>query len=123
MAKQVVTNILSVTNISASGEGTEVNTNVFPTIDKNLRPQPEKSGAVSQGCLFCLDTTGFTGTDMLVEIQFVENSIDYLLGAFASVTAAGKLTLYVENCPDTVKVVYTANTVSDWDATVVAVRA
>jgi len=121
MSDNLITEILNVTGIAASGAGAVVDTGVFASIDKNVRPQP-KGALVSPDARFSISTTAFTGTDMLVEIVAVIGGVDVVLKAFTSVTGLVVESIEITNCPTDVKVVYTANAVTDFAAKVFAIR-
>lgn len=83
-----------------------------------------KAGAHVAGekCLFTLNVSAFAGTSMAVAIKAVIGGVDTVLGSFTSVTGAVNETITIDVCPADVKIVGTAVTVTDFDATVYSTR-
>lgn len=113
MSDFLTTEVLDAIAVTVDGEGSVVDIGVFPTLDKNLRPQlgrPNKRQ--SNGVRFTLDVTVLTGTDMLIDIVAEVDGQDIILGTFGAVTAVGGVSIFIDGCPDDVKVVYTENSIT-----------
>lgn len=108
-----VTEVLSVTNITATGTGSEVDTMIEP--------------AATPAAMFFLSCTSLTGTStptMAVDVLTTVGGVDHVIGSFTDVTAAVVESITINHCPATVKIKYTESVgaVTDFDATVHCIR-
>ena len=105
--KQETTNLLDVTSVSASGEGTPVAT--FKA-DLSKPPRGGKTDYIPDARAH-LNVTTFTGTITSADIAIVAtvNGADQEIGKFTQLVGAGAVleSIVVQQCPDTVKAVFT----------------
>jgi len=59
---------------------------------------------------------------MAVDIVTTINGVDIVVASFTLISAIGQQSLFIPSCPLQLKVVYTAITVTDFDATVDCIR-
>ncbi len=105
--------MLDAVAVTGDTEGAVIDTSVFPSIDKNLRPSLGKSAIKSGGALFSMSCTGtFTGTDMAADVVAEIDGVDHVLGSFTDITGNSVETIVVAFCPDNVKIVLTENSIT-----------
>jgi len=108
-----ITEVLSVTNITATGTG--------PAVDTLTNP------AATPAAMFFLSCTSLTGTStptIALDVLATVGGIDHIVGSFTDVTAAVVESITIDPCPSTVKIKYTESVgvVTDFDATVHCIR-
>lgn len=119
--KQITTVLLDILNIVASGEGALISTSITKK-SKDLSSDIP-TGEVAEGkARVVINCTGFAGTSMAVDIVAIIDGVDVIIDSFTDLTAIGQETLIIECCPTNLKVVYTATTITDFDAKVFCVR-
>ena len=111
MSDFVTTEVLS-TTAAIDFEGSLVDTNAFPSIDKNLRPQIGKRSIKSSKAQFTLSCTVFTGTGFQLDVVAVVDGVDHIVGAFTDLAGTGVETIVIDFCPDIIKIVGTEDAIS-----------
>jgi len=122
MSQFLVTEVLNVVAVGVDGDGGEVNTSAFPVLDKNLRPQAEKSQLNSFDALLTISATAHTGTSMLVSVIQVIDGVDHEIGIFTALTGVGVETIRILNCPEKIKIKYVETAMTVWTAKVFCSR-
>ena len=107
--KDIVTNVLTLVDETASGEGSKVDT---------IGSREHCEGSAR----FFLNVTGFTGTSADFDVVATLDGTDFILGSFTQVTGVTSEVIRIEDCPSGVKIEYTLVSVTDLDCTVTCVR-
>jgi hypothetical protein len=107
--KDIKTNVLTLVDETASGEGAKVDT---------IGSREHVEGSAR----FFLNVTGFTGTSADFDVVTTLDGVDFVLGSFTQVTGVTSEVILVNSCPSGVKIEYTCTAVTDLDCVCTCVR-